>query len=672
MKCAAVVGTVLSVLLMGAVSPAAQKPTNEDCLACHGDSSLTKDVNGQTVSLQVDSGKFKNSVHGGMFSCVDCHTDVKTAPHANTPAKISCATCHAEEQAAYDRSFHATIKQNGGALATCRDCHGGPHDLLASSDPKSRTNHANVPATCGGCHGQTLGMESDGGTQPYTAYQASVHGRAVASGVEKAAVCTDCHGVHDILAAGNPQSSIFKFNVPATCGKCHGKVEQEYKQSTHGQAIARGEWQAPVCTDCHGIHTIKSHIDPGSSVSPQNLAQNTCARCHEGVRLSEEFGFAGNRVSTYLASYHGLASQRGSTVVANCASCHGAHNILPSSDPRSSVNAANLVKTCGQCHRGATGKFVAAKVHVNAPLSTDTGSTAVRWVRRFYMALILVMIGAMLAHNFILWRFKTILLRQRMGPRTVTRMDRGQRIQHAVLFISFTLLVITGFALKFPDSGFKYLALGISERLRGIVHRIAGVVLIASGLYHLGYAAFNSRGRRMLRDFWPGMGDARDLWGNLTYHLGLSSKKPSFGRFTYAEKVEYWALIWGTIVMAVTGVMLWAAVAVGNHFPRWWLDVATAVHFYEAVLATLAILVWHFYQVFFDPDAYPMNWAWWDGQVQLEHYRAEHPLDLESAGEAVSSVAGGDAQDAGAAPNLQSANENNENMEPPEKKSEEK
>ena len=631
MKCVAAGGLLLSVLLLSTVSSAAQKPTNEDCLTCHGDASLTKDVSGQPVSLQVDPDKFKNSMHGGMFSCVDCHTDVKTAPHADKPAKISCATCHAEQQAAYERSYHAQTVRNGAPLATCGSCHGSPHELLPASDPQSRTNHGNIPATCGACHNQKLVMEAVGGTtQLFAAYEASVHGRAVAGGKGNAAVCTDCHGAHDILSAGDPKSSTFKFNVPSTCGKCHGLVQREFDQSIHGQAVARGQWQAPVCTDCHGIHSIKSHTDPTSSVSAQNLAQNTCARCHEGVRLSEEFGFEGGRVSTYQASYHGLAAKRGSTIVANCASCHGVHSILPSRDPRSSVHPANLVKTCGQCHVGATEKFVAAKVHVNAPLSADMGSVAVRWVRQFYVMLILMVIGGMLAHNFILWRFKSILLRKRAGERNITRMDRSQRFQHNVLFVSFTVLVMTGFALKFPDSWFKYLALGMSEHLRGLVHRLAGALLIGAGLYHLGYAAWHAEGRRMLRDIWPVMRDAGDFWKNLRYHLGLSPQKPAFGRFTYAEKVEYWALIWGTIVMAVTGIMLWAAVAVGNHFPRWWLDVATAIHFYEAVLATLAILVWHFYQVFFDPDAYPMNWAWWDGQVPLEHYRAEHPLDLES------------------------------------------
>lgn len=633
---ASTIGWCLGLAALCAGTASAQKPANEDCLACHGDASLTKDVNGKAVSLSVDPGKFKNSMHGGMFSCVDCHTDVKTSPHETTPGKVLCATCHSDQQAAYGRSLHAKSVPSGKpAAATCTDCHGSPHELLPSSDPKSRTNHANIPFTCGTCHSLKFVMEASGrSAQLYVSYEESVHGLAVAKGVEKAAVCSDCHGAHDILTPADPKSPIFKFNVPATCGKCHGAVAQEFQQSIHGQALARGNWQAPVCTDCHGIHSIKSSKDPQSSVSAQNLARNACARCHEGVRLSQEFGFEGGRVSTYLASYHGLASQRGSTVVANCASCHGVHNILPSSDPRSSVNQANLVKTCGQCHQGVTAKFVAAKVHVNAPLSGDAGSIVVRWVRGFYVWLIVIVVGGMLAHNFIIWRFKAIVLRKMRTGHTVTRMNRGQRIQHAVLFGSFTVLVLTGFALKFPDSWFRYLVLGMSEHLRGIVHRMAGVVLIAAGFYHLGYLAFYRDGRLLLRNILPLVRDARDFWDNLRYHLGLTPQKPSFGRFTYAEKVEYWALVWGTIVMAATGVALWAKVTFGNLLPRWWLDVATAIHFYEAVLATLAILVWHFYQVFFDPDAYPMNWAWWDGKMSLEHYLAEHPLDVDVLAEA--------------------------------------
>jgi len=625
---------LLACLFLSAAGHAAQKPADDECLACHQDSTLTSETSGTSRSVHIDADKFKNSVHGQVFSCVDCHTDVKVVPHQITPAKLNCGSCHSEAQSAYQHSLHAKAKAGNGASAGCTDCHGNVHEILASSDPKSRTYHANISATCGTCHNQKFVMERAGrNTQGFLAYQESVHGQALAKGVANAAVCTDCHGAHEILMAADAKSPIFKFNVPATCGKCHKGVQAEFDQSSHGQAVARGDSQAPVCTDCHGIHSIKRVAEADSPVSGQNLAEQTCARCHEGVRLSEEFGVEGGRLSTYLASYHGLASRRGSNIVANCASCHGAHNILPSSDPRSRIHPANLVTTCGQCHPGVTAKFVAARVHVNAPLSADTGSMVVRWIRRIYLPLIFVVLAGMLAHNFILWRFKLILRHQRTGP-AIIRMDYSQRLQHGILLISFTILVLTGFALKFPDSWFKYLVLGMSENLRRIVHRAAGAVLIGAAIVHLGYLSLNHKGLRLLADLSPAGSDLRDLWNNLRYHLGFISRKPEFGRFNYSEKVEYWALVWGTIVMAITGVFLWAKVTVGNLLPRWWIDAATAIHLYEAVLATLAILIWHFYQVFFDPDIYPMNWAWWDGRMSLDHYRAEHALDTASVPEA--------------------------------------
>jgi cytochrome b subunit of formate dehydrogenase len=605
------------------------KPTNEDCLACHSDSTMIKEVAGKQVSLDVSGEHFKNSIHS-MFSCVDCHTDIKSSPHENTPAKVSCAQCHADQQVAYERSLHGQAAKRGdSSAASCVSCHGSPHEILPAADPKSRVNHANIAATCGSCHGQKFVMEASGhSAQPFLSYQESVHGRAVAAGSDKAAVCTDCHGAHEILAASDPKSSIFKFNVPATCAKCHTSVQQEFAQSIHGQAISRGNWQAPVCTDCHGIHSIKAHLDPNSSVSAQNLARITCARCHEGVRLSQELGIPGARASTYLQSYHGLASKLGSQVVANCASCHGVHNILPSTDARSTISKVNLVKTCGQCHPGVGERFVVGKVHVDAPLSADVGSVAVRWIRRFYLSMIAAVIGGMLLHNVIIWRRKAIE-RRIAQHRTVTRMSNNQRWQHIVLFVSFITLVLTGFALKFPDSWFASL-LGMGEKVRGIVHRIAGVVLISAGIYHLLYALLTRDGRKLLRDVSPVAKDATDLVRTMRYYLGLSQRKPEFTRFSYAEKAEYWALVWGLMVMAATGIMLWAKVQFGNLLPRWWLDIATAIHFYEAVLATLAIVVWHFYQVFFDPDVYPMNWTWWDGKMSFEHYREEHALDSET------------------------------------------
>jgi cytochrome b subunit of formate dehydrogenase/nitrate/TMAO reductase-like tetraheme cytochrome c subunit len=625
----------LSLFFFACAARAEQKPKDKDCLACHSDATLTTEVNGKQVSLYVDESKMKQSIHGGMFACVDCHKDVKGLVHETTPKKITCAECHADAQQAYAHSLHSKAKPGAAPAANCQDCHGGAHEILAASDAKSPVNHDNIPTTCGRCHGQKFLMESNGESgQPFISYQQSVHGLAIEKGSKKAAVCTDCHGSHEILPANNAKSPIYKFNVPATCGKCHGTVQQTFDASIHGQAIAHGNGLAPVCTDCHGIHSIKAHIDPNSSVSEQNIARTTCARCHEGVRLSQEFGVAGNRVTSYLDSYHGLASEGGSVVVANCASCHGVHNILPSSDPRSTINKANLDATCGQCHKGVTQKFTLTKVHGDGSKSKDIGSIAVRWVRWFYLALILLVIGAMFLHNAIIWQSKARALRAMQNP-MMTRMSTNQRWQHLILLSSFIVLVITGFALKFPNSWIAdLLGNGNGERLRSIIHRVAGVILIGAGVYHVFYLVMTKEGRRLICEFAPRPKDAFDAWATMRYYLGLGGEKPKFGRFNYAEKAEYWALVWGTALMAVTGVMMWANVSTGNLLARWWVDVATAIHFYEAILATLAIIVWHFYQVFLDPDVYPMNWAWWDGKMPVEHYRHEHGLDTDAIAEA--------------------------------------
>ena len=621
---------VIFILAWASTAHAAQKLKDADCLACHSDSTLTEDVNGKTVSVYVDQNQLKNSIHGTLLKCVDCHKDVKSLAHETPPQKVSCAECHVSAQEAYAHSSHSKPAVNGSTpAATCEDCHGAAHGILAGGHPQSPVNHANIPATCGRCHGQKFLMESNGqSAQPFISYQESVHGRAVENGSQKAAVCTDCHGTHGILPANDAQSPIYKFNVPATCGKCHTDIADTFTQSIHGQAIAHGNGQAPVCTDCHGIHSIKAPADPNSPASVMNLSRDTCARCHEGVRLSQEFGVPGNRVTSYFDSYHGLAAEGGSVVAANCSSCHGVHDILPSSDPRSSINRANLDATCGKCHQGVTQKFTQTRVHLqDGERGGDIDSLAVRWIRWIYLVLIVLVIGAMFVHNAIIWRSKAAARRRMQNP-MMERMTENQRWQHLILLTSFIILVITGFALKFPESWFAHV-LGMGEKLRSVIHRTAGVVLIGAGIYHLFYLAYAREGRRLLRDLAPGPRDAFDLWGTMRYYLGMSQEKPKFGRFSYAEKAEYWALVWGTALMGLTGVMLWAKVLVGDLLARWWVDVATAIHFYEAILATLAIVVWHFYQVFFDPDVYPMNWAWWDGKMPVEQYRHEHGGDEE-------------------------------------------
>jgi len=363
------------------------------------------------------------------------------------------------------------------------------------------------------------------------------------------------------------------------------------------------------------------------TISP-SVGTDSCAKCHEGVTLTQEFGVASGRVSSYRDSYHGLASQLGSKVVANCASCHGVHNILPSSDTRSMINANNLQQTCGQCHVGASANFIKGKIHFASELVSthDMGARGTQIVRWIYLPLIFLTIGGMALHNLLIWRKK--VLARRNQQRTIVRLTANQRVQHWLLLISFIVLVISGFALQYPDSGLSWL-LGSNEYLRRVIHRVAAVIMILVGIYHLGYLALSKDGRKWVKDMLPKLKDVRDVVGNFTYYLGIKRLKPKIARFGYAEKAEYWAVIWGTFIMGLTGLMIWFKIGVFGFLARWWIDIALAIHFYEAVLATLAIIVWHFYHVIFDPDVYPVNFAFIDGRVSEELYKEEHELAFE-------------------------------------------
>jgi formate dehydrogenase gamma subunit len=607
----------------GTKAAAQPKLSNDDCLACHSDASM---VNGKDVH----GDAFKASIHGSMFSCVDCHTDVKTLPHGAGLAKPTCVTCHADEQAKFANGVHGKALAAGNAkAANCEDCHGNIHEILPASDPKSRSAKVNIPKMCGQCHGQAMpGMAG----KPSLAYQESVHGKLVAAGNDKAAVCSDCHEAHDIRRAGDFTSPVFRANVPKTCSKCHSGEEAQFVKSIHGKSLAAGNMHAPVCTDCHGVHAIKATKDKLSSVSGKNQGDIACAQCHNNVKMTQEFGIPGGRTDSYSASYHGMANAVGSNNTASCSSCHGTHNILPSSDPASTINSANLVKTCGQCHPGANANFAKGQIHLEpeAAAKADFGNKVNNWVRNVYILLILGTIGFMFLHNLMIFVRKLVDRRKTgghltNGPRIVVRMTKNQRIQHFLLLVSFFTLVVTGFALKYPDAATRFLF--VNEIGRSYVHRFAGALMILVSLYHVIYLAFYSEGRRMLLDMLPELKDATDMMDVFAYYLGFSSKKPQFKRFNYAEKMEYWALVWGTFVMALTGLMAWFKVIFANAVPRWWIDVAITVHFYEAILATLAIIVWHLYQVILDPDTYPVNFAFLDGKMSVEHYQEEHGLD---------------------------------------------
>jgi cytochrome b subunit of formate dehydrogenase/nitrate/TMAO reductase-like tetraheme cytochrome c subunit len=522
---------------------------------------------------------------------------------------------------------------------TCIDCH-GEHDVVSPMKEGAKTSRKKEAATCLSCHLDKPEVRAKVGPSAgfISSYEQSVHGKAMQGGNDAAATCSDCHGSHEMKKGSDPTSKVSKKNIATTCGQCHGDILEQYQWSIHGKALASGIEASATCTDCHGEHNILSPKDVRSPVSAKNVSAKVCSPCHASVKLTEKFGLASDRFQSFSDSYHGLAGKAGSVEVANCASCHGVHDIKPSSDPSSRIHKDNLVQTCGTCHPGANANFTKGMVHV---IVTSRQEDILYYVATGYIVLIIVTIGGMLFHNIIDFVRKSkrqlmfrrgILLREHVGHRLYLRMSLSERVQHGALLASFTVLVLTGFALKYPDAWWVVPVRNISPmmfELRSILHRTAGVVMLLVSLYHLYYVLFMPRGKRLIRDLIPVRQDVIDVVDVVKYNLGLSPRKPKFNRFSYVEKSEYWALVWGTIVMGATGIILWFDNTFLGLLTKLGWDVARTIHYYEAWLATLAIIVWHFYFVIFNPDSYPLNLAFWKGTLTEEEMLDEHPLELE-------------------------------------------
>ena len=498
-------------------------------------------------------------------SCADCH-DNKPPSHTAHQA-VDCESCHLE---------HAEF----------------PHPDEAST------------ASCDVCHSTEADQTALG-----------VHGQERAAGNEMAPDCSICHGgAHDVELPG---TTPFRRATVETCSMCHSDEGEQFQQSVHGNLLINGAArEAPTCTTCHGEHAVRRPAS-ADGVAGTNAVRDTCAECHADVELMSRFGLPTDRVVSFDASFHGLALRTGSQTVANCGSCHGIHAVLPSSDPKSTIHVDNLDETCGQCHPGAGERFEIGTVHQGEGSRTVL---AAQVIEQIYLVLIPLTIGLMLLHHFGDFFRK---VRGHMRERAAftppvpleLRMHGLERVQHGLLVVSFAVLVWTGFALRSPDSFWAYplVMWESSWPVRGYLHRIAGAVMLATAIFHVVTLVVN----RKLREHWmhllPRANDVREAAAGFAYNLGLRSSAPTISAHSYIEKVEYWAVVWGTLLMGASGVLLWADNFVLSRFTKGVLDVAGVFHFYEAVLAALAILVWHFYSVIFDPSVYPMNRAWLTG-----------------------------------------------------------
>ncbi len=310
----------------------------EKCTLCHGKPDFRKLLIGGAIrDLFVTEDSLKGSVHEKKV-CTDCHFDVNEIPHREIPKRVTCTHCHFK----------------------------GNKEGAPQSD--------NV-----------------------LAYFDSVHGKAIAAGNTKAPLCQDCHGSHQILKVKNPESTVSRFKVAETCGRCHLEIYAKYKTSIHGVALSKGNKDVPSCTGCHGEHRIYAHTDPKSTVFPTQVSEQ-CSKCHGSIAIMSKYGIEAEQVATYNESFHGVASKFGSRTVANCASCHGVHDIRPPDDPMSSVNPRNIPRTCGKCHPGANPNFAVGKIHVDAKKKE---SGIIFWTATFFKWLTIGTMLALVAHIFL-------------------------------------------------------------------------------------------------------------------------------------------------------------------------------------------------------------------------------------------------------------------------------
>ncbi len=594
----------------------------------------------------------KGSVHADV-DCAECHAprpgEVPAGRRQFGGDRTRCDPCHAREVAAYDQSLHAkALAQGKTGAARCRHCHGA-HDIRRVSDPRSPVYKLAVAETCGRCHSMRTTAVSGGPR----ATSLGVHQRAlVTQGLLGAPSCVDCHGKsHGMQASSDPSASIYRANVPRTCGQCHQGVEEDYRLSTHGQLLAQGNLQVPVCTDCHSAHDTAA---PGAT--PRPGTEELCGKCHAAA------------LRRYRQTYHGKALRLGHAAVATCYDCHGSHAILPASDPRSTIAPKRRVETCRRCHADASPRFAAFMAHGD---HTDQQHYPLLFWTFLVMTSLIVGTFAVWGVHTLLWAVRMVLdlWRDPAGFRRAKQQARSEgngplywrflpvdRFCHALIIISFLLLVATGMPLKFPETGWAramFALLGGAE-VAGALHRLGACLSLIYLVIHIarllsslvaGRLAFRDeagrfRWRRLLGVVFgpdsplPNPGDGRDVLAQVKWFFGRGPR-PAFDRFTYWEKFDYLAEFWGSAFIGLSGLVMWFPELVTRFAPGWLINVAHVIHSQEALLAAGFILTFHFFNGHFRAEKFPLDTVMFSGRIteqELIHERKRQRDRLQAEG----------------------------------------
>ncbi len=631
---------------------------NADCLRCHSDREVKASSDGR--SLFVDEKEHANSIHGRKnVSCAQCHNGASPSLErscATIKAKVDCSACHAAAVSDYDHGRHGKLHAVGDANApTCADCH-GTHAILEhkiaddSSEEvkalvhKSPTYSRNIPDLCARCHQdgapaarRYMGPE----THIIEKYSNSIHGKGLLeSGLVVTAVCTDCHTPHKELPASDPDSTVHPGNIPRTCGKCHDGIYEQFRSSVHSKdgnpsyVQLRDMAPLPDCNDCHSSHTMKRT----DLAEFKHGIMEQCGKCHAQI------------TETYFETYHGKANALGDTTKAKCYDCHGAHDILKPADARSHLAPTNIVATCGKCHEGSNAQFAGFLAH--GTHKDPEKYPALYWAFVGMTALLVGTFAFFGLHTLVWlprsWKLRAVY-REHVAAagngKYFTRFTPFQRALHMTMLSSFFGLAITGMTLKFSYTPWARTVARVLGGIEGAgwIHRVCAVITFGYFATHvIDVARRYRKSGKSLKSFFlgpdsliPKWSDAREFVATMRWFLGRG-EAPRYGRWTYWEKFDYFAVFWGVVVIGSTGLFLWFPEFFTRVLPGWAINVATIVHSDEALLATGFIFTIHFFNTHFRPEKFPMDPVIFTGRMglaELKHDRPELYERLVASGE---------------------------------------
>ncbi|MBI4871636.1 MAG: cytochrome b/b6 domain-containing protein [Candidatus Riflebacteria bacterium] len=433
-----------------------------------------------------------------------------------------------------------------------------------------------------------------------SSFESSIHGKVG---------CTGCHeGMKEYPHTGDAKSA---FDA---CARCHGQASESFAKSIH--ALKAGKTAAAFAKQCLACHGDAHAIAKLPANQPDETA---CLRCHGDQESSRRLGLSPAVFRTYQDSVHGQKRNLGSKKSPGCVDCHSAHQVRSSDDPKSQIHVANRARTCSLCHLEATQSFALTFSH-----------RPVTWESRPVAYAVSLLYGIAIAATILFFitlislELASFAVRKLLG-KPLPLHDEGheerftavQRLQHALIMTTFILLVLTGIPLLASDTDREA---GLIRVMGGVetaanIHRIAGFVMILTTLWHVAWLLRLKADGRLRATMLPSPAEIVELIHQIQNYFLLRDAPPArTGKYGWMEKFEYWAFGWGLTVMGVTGFVLWFPVLASSYLPPDAFIVIQLIHGYEAILATVSIFIWHFYQVHLKPGTFPMNWTWLTGR----------------------------------------------------------